>query len=544
MRARTWLLLIATATALVLGYTGYRAVPRGLYSPTDAVYWSISMFYGRVGTTPGGTPWQLDCGRFLALAIIAYAVCIAIVAAMRDRFEAWSVKHLARDHAIVVGSGADALLAVEALRATGNKVVATDVAPRSREGLGLRAAGARIMPGDGTEPATASAVRLGDAKLVVVVTGDDQRNMDALGAAMAGLDPGRRRVPVFHVALDNVDLWRELSQAVLTSDVTIAIEFFSPPDRAALAVLATAAELCGDYMASPVLIDGAGPVAIRTIVHIARRALLDGRRAELLLGKDTGRQLGSELRRKEPWCFEAADVRVIDETNAKPVMAIVCGSWTDVEALARGAALARDAVAMNILVALKRTQSEDALRRAGLAPASLHTVSIAAEALSNELIESSPIEILARARHQDYVRRALENGESRQTNPSLVSWEDLPSALKQANRRFAATVGAYVTALRATLRPLAHAPAGELLIDDPLLEDLARAEHDRWVDSLYCDGWRPTTGPKDAVGKLHPLLVPWDELSELEREKDRDVVRGLPQMLALVGYELVLPTGV
>ena len=60
--------------------------------------------------------------------------------------------------------------------------------------------------------------------------------------------------------------------------------------------------------------------------------------------------------------------------------------------------------------------------------------------------------------------------------------------------------------------------------------------------SLEREGWRPSKCPKNAVGKLHPLLVPWEDVSELDREKDRDVFRGLPRMLALVGYELVLPS--
>jgi TrkA-N domain/RyR domain len=541
--ARTSLALIAALVAFVLGYVGYRAVPGGIYSPTDAVYWSISMFYGRVGPTPGGTPWQLDCGRFLALAVIAYAAWVAIAAILRDRVEAWWVKRFARDHAIVIGSGADAAVVVDALRAARENVVVTDIGPRGREGLGLRAAGARVIPGDATESSTASAVGLCDAELVVVVTGDDHRNLEALAAATAALEPGRRRVPVFHVAVDNVDLWRELSQAALTSHSGIAIEFFSPADRAARAVVAAAVELGGDYVPSPVLIDGAGPLAIRTVVHIVRRALLDGRRADVLLAADTGRRLERELRRREPWCFEAADLGIVDAISTGPALAIVSGSWTDVEALARGAALARDDAIRTVLVAVRRPRSVDGLSRAGLAPASLHLVSIGAEALAGELIESSPIEILARAKHEDYVRRALENAESRQTNPSLVGWDDLPQALKESNRRFAETVGAHVTALGATLLPLAHAPADRLVIDDVLLEDLARAEHDRWMASLDREGWRPTKGPKNAAAKLHPLLVPWEDLSEIDREKDRDVFRGLPQMLAFVGYELVLPSG-
>jgi TrkA-N domain/RyR domain len=538
--ARTSLLLIVAAAALVLGYMGYRAVPRGAYSPTDAVYWSISMFYGRVGPTPGGTPWQLDVGRFLALGVVLYAACLAAATILRARIEAWWVKRFARAHAIVIGGGSDAMLAIDALRAAGQKVVVTDVAPRSRDGLGLRAAGAQVVPGDATESSTANDARIGDARLVVVMTGQDQRNLEVLAAAIAALEPGRR-APVLHVALDDVDLWRELSQAALTRDIEIAIEFFNPADRAALAVLAAAGVLAGEYVPAPVLIDGSGPLAVRTVGHIVRRGLLDGRRAELLLSGDSGRRLEAELRRQEPWCFEAGDIRIVDPSNASRALAIVAGSWTDVEALARGAALSRDGSRSAVLVAVKRPSSVEGVGRAGLAPASLHTVSIGAEALASELVESSSIEILARARHEDYLRRGLECGESRDTNPSLVGWEELPQALKESNRRFAETVGAHVSGLGATLRPLAHAPPARLVLDDAVLDDLAQAEHDRWMASLRRDGWRPTRGPKDPTAQLHPLLVPWEDLSELDREKDRDVFRGLPRLLALIGYELVLP---
>jgi hypothetical protein len=89
---------------------------------------------------------------------------------------------------------------------------------------------------------------------------------------------------------------------------------------------------------------------------------------------------------------------------------------------------------------------------------------------------------------------------------------------------------------------LTTAPArADLDLPPELLEELARGEHGRWARDLKSKGWRYTEGSKDATGKRHPLLVPWEELPEPEREKDRDAVRGLPRMLSMVGYELVLP---
>jgi hypothetical protein len=73
------------------------------------------------------------------------------------------------------------------------------------------------------------------------------------------------------------------------------------------------------------------------------------------------------------------------------------------------------------------------------------------------------------------------------------------------------------------------------------LESLAQAEHDRWMHDALADGWRPTHSPsesKDVERKRHPLLVPWEQLSEEEREKDRDTIRELPAIIELAGFHI------
>ena len=53
------------------------------------------------------------------------------------------------------------------------------------------------------------------------------------------------------------------------------------------------------------------------------------------------------------------------------------------------------------------------------------------------------------------------------------------------------------------------------------------------------DGFQPTAGPQDETKLLHPMLVPWADLPESWRDKDREPVRALPQMLRLAGLEIV-----
>jgi hypothetical protein len=70
------------------------------------------------------------------------------------------------------------------------------------------------------------------------------------------------------------------------------------------------------------------------------------------------------------------------------------------------------------------------------------------------------------------------------------------------------------------------------------LERLAQKEHRRWVAQKRRAGWI-YAAVRDDRRKRHPMIVRWDKLSELEREKDRDAVRRIPEVLAKVGLRVV-----
>jgi hypothetical protein len=64
------------------------------------------------------------------------------------------------------------------------------------------------------------------------------------------------------------------------------------------------------------------------------------------------------------------------------------------------------------------------------------------------------------------------------------------------------------------------------------IELLARGEHARWVAEREAAG--VTYGPVRDT-QHHPDLVPWDELGEATREKNRDAIRRLPELLGSAG---------
>lgn len=58
------------------------------------------------------------------------------------------------------------------------------------------------------------------------------------------------------------------------------------------------------------------------------------------------------------------------------------------------------------------------------------------------------------------------------------------------------------------------------------------------MDDYTRAGWTYAPGEKQSHKKTHPSLIPWRELSEEEKEKDRDTVRSLPVFLARAGFQI------
>ncbi len=106
----------------------------------------------------------------------------------------------------------------------------------------------------------------------------------------------------------------------------------------------------------------------------------------------------------------------------------------------------------------------------------------------------------------------------------------MPETLKDANRNQADHLQIKCRILTGsnqyTPEQIEHA-----LQDQKACERLAGIEHDRWMAEKRLEGWQPTTGEKDTTRRLSPALVPWDRLSEQERQKDRDAVANIPQLL-------------
>ena len=70
-----------------------------------------------------------------------------------------------------------------------------------------------------------------------------------------------------------------------------------------------------------------------------------------------------------------------------------------------------------------------------------------------------------------------------------------------------------------------------------LTEQLAQNVHDVWAAGRIAEGWR-LGEQRDEVRKLHPCLVPYEELPESEKEYDRRTAMETIKTILKLGYTI------
>lgn len=528
-----------SGVVFVLGYLGYRDPSGPALGRDDAVFRALQLFVldGDFNSTP--ISWKLNLARFLAAALIVSATLLVLMAFLRDQVNRAWIALRYRQHVVVIGISATNALIAESLRMSGRKVVAIESSAANPLLPSLRAEGVRIVVGDARQELTLRRAQIIHARDILVNTGDDTRNLEV--AALA-IQAGPRPHPsTMHVAIDQLALWLELGRLALAprSD-QLLVEYYNGADRIASHLVDQATEVANEAAVARSYLDCDGDLAHRLLIHLARHGVLNERAHSIELSTSTAAELAGLLAR-EPWLSTNRHTATSNEPETAPEVSFVYRRKSDAEAISRGLQLAHSNPNLTLFIGLSGQISQDILKSAGTDDR-VQLVSISSETVAHQFAERSSIEVMARARHDHYVHEERQKGVTAEQNPSMVSWNALPEALREQNRHFARSVATTLGRLDAEVRPMRGAWEGQRIAVGPqLLEQLAIDEHDRWVASLTAEGWRYAAGKKDPHAKTHSLLVPWGDLDESERQKDRDAIHAIPRMLARLGYELRLP---
>jgi RyR domain/PAS fold len=147
-------------------------------------------------------------------------------------------------------------------------------------------------------------------------------------------------------------------------------------------------------------------------------------------------------------------------------------------------------------------------------------------------------ELVARAIHEEYREQQKNAGTTPESNPSLLSWEELPHRLKESNLRQAGEIWKMLHMINCTIGLSVSGREPLFAFTDKETEFLAEKEHEKWVEERVKKGW-VYGKDRDDQRKIHGCIVPWAQLSEAQRQKDQNAIRALPAILAKVYLKII-----
>ncbi|MFN8019224.1 MAG: RyR domain-containing protein [Acidimicrobiales bacterium] len=151
---------------------------------------------------------------------------------------------------------------------------------------------------------------------------------------------------------------------------------------------------------------------------------------------------------------------------------------------------------------------------------------------------SEALEVIARAIHEDYLASLAERDPA---VPSHADWDQLDERTRDLNRNQARdnVRKLWEQGIEVVVEVPPDAEVVEVL-DDGAVEEMAKEEHRRWMAHRKAHGYE--YGPvrsDDPADLRHPDIVPWSELSEEVRDKDRRPIRAFPGHLRAAGLAMV-----
>jgi hypothetical protein len=487
-------------TAVVLGYVGFRRyLPgRGVF---DHLYYALQLFV--LGAPLEDPPYgvALSVAAYLAPLTTVLALLAAVSAAFRRWWEARALRH-ARGHVVVVGPAPAAVVLARALtQRAGSRVVLVGSGIRKDV---ARRHGITVVDGESVDETTLRAAGVPGAARVFALAETGAANA-AVALLVKSLNSGDVAV---HARVDDAGLVAAMRARRLGAEgeQRIRVDFFSIETTAAVALL-------DEHPPGPEAVV-VGSDRFARAVHrelVRRRRQAGGRPPAPIVPCETA-----------------------DDLPAPSGVTYVCGSDAD-EVLRIGLHLLLHGHPRVVLCLDRRSALAAALEKRlfDRVLGQLSVFGILDAACNPDHLErSSLVEQLARALHAHYLQ---EYGQPDSGHASHVPWTELDERFRADNREQAEDIGTKLAAIDAIIVPSASGLPAFVPSDDEV-EKLAEMEHVRWMADKTRTGI--VHGPQRSE-TTHPDVLPWTELDEGVKEKDRSFVRRLPALLAAEDLAIV-----
>jgi len=155
-------------------------------------------------------------------------------------------------------------------------------------------------------------------------------------------------------------------------------------------------------------------------------------------------------------------------------------------------------------------------------------------------VNFSMIRKIARTIHSRYLHDIKKQGQTSANGQGVMirEFDDLSLEIQHSNIDNAAHIPTKLLSIGYRIRPVNKGfKSLTLHLDEEEIETMAMVEHLRWSWEKRLNGW--TYGKvRDEKNRIHPDLIPYNELGEAEKAKDRELVKMIPAILRDINYEV------
>ena len=566
-----WLLIgITWLVTMILGYMGFYKYSLSIGESStvfDLIYRAIQLTVFESGDVEGRLPWQLETARFLMPAVAGYAAIQAILVIYRDQWQIYRIRYR-KNHLILCGLGERGLKIAQEFFEHGYHVVVIEADEANPMLHKVREFKATVLIGDATDLNLLCKAGIRKAKYLVAVCADDGINAEiAFNARIISHLRKKEALTVF-VHIFDLELCNLISSWGLAASKTglLRLEFFNVMERGARIMLKEYPPFTKEDRLSEqqkhILIVGMGKISKSLIVQVARNWWLmnkeTNRRLLMTIIDSTAELKIKQLCKEYPKFEQACNLKILPvdyyrkmehsdflftDDGCPAVDKIYICIDDEAIALVNALKLHKDTAQYKVPIVVKMNR-EDGLAtllnedKIAMDLGQIKLFGLLDRTCNFDALLGGIYEIIARASHEEYIRKNEQKGETCATNASMVDWNDLQEELKESNRSQAAHVEVKLASINCCLQHYTEWTDDDFNFTPEEIEKLAEMEHERWCAEKTLQGWTYKPGPKHKKKKTNPLLIPWEALDEEVKKSNKKTIQKIPSVLSQAGFQI------
>jgi RyR domain/TrkA-N domain len=511
-------------------------------------------------------PWQLEAARWLAPGVLLYTAGKTILYFIRRELKSFLLKFY-KNHIIVTSLNDKSRYLIKDLLKNGEKVIVLAGIENPRKLDLVEKNGAVIIEGDITDKNFLKNISAHKAKYFVFLEDDDEKNIsNAISVYNYLIEFGKdKKQTIFTHVADDIKL-SELIELNFFEEFTTAseinksceIRIFSMNERTSRILFNKYppdifTPVTADSPQIRVAIFGSGKLAQSMVIRLARLGHYANLKKMSITLFHYGSTTVNKLLRNFPGITELVKLENIDEQlelfdieefnklnkeQRFDVLYLLCEDDSISSGILKKLTEADSPENLNVVLTL--TNPEGILSKWYKADLidniNLSKFNLIEESFTKEALISEKIDELAKIIHQNYLNKLKKRNPDK---PSHQDWEFLPIDFKNQNREQADHIYIKIRAAGCKAVNISDDKA-EFKFENnlELVEILAAMEHNRWWAHMILSGWK-FGKDRDDKKKIHPYLIPYEELTEEIKQYDRDTVLNMPKLLEKLGKKIV-----